>query len=334
MKCAVALFCFAVSVSQCVAQDPKIQVPITNPGDRYDLIGELGAKLGETMTVEGTVVEGPFKGYEGGPNLLVKIINGKATQHPIQIPLEPYFGAFGEADYTGKALPKMESDSTYSLRAYETGAFIGVPSAAYKEAGLIVQTTGFYFRNALRVISGKKIDAIVWHPAQFVDRNALLSGIARNENHIPTIQGSGWRIILVGTNQWTNQQLGKQAEVFGIIRATSAQDTFRVERGRARLTNLEDQLGQSVALRGTARSGNNHWWFNYRGTDLYVENMDQLPNWSAANHWRPIEITGILERASRTDREQKMYYIVRRPKWTPASKLLTPELPSSEPLGD
>lgn len=339
MKRVATILCLTAATSNCVAQEAKIPVAITRPADQFELIGELGLKLGQTATVEGTVIEGPFKGYEGGPNLLVKVINGRATQHLIQIPISPYFGKFGEAHFGGKPLPMVENGSSYRLRVYETSAFVGVPSDAYREAGIALQTTGFYFRNSLKVLSGDKINAIVWNPIQFLDRDALLSGVAKNENDVATIQSSGWKLILTDVDKWTDAQTGKHAEVYGTVRATEFRDTFRVEKCRPRLTNIEDQLGKIVALRGTARSLNGHWWFNYRGTDLYVEGMDKLPNWTADNHWRPIEITGILEQAElpridqitlKTDRDLGTYYFVKRPKWTSVNELLTPELPPGE----
>jgi hypothetical protein len=335
----VALIYFGCAASICAAQDAKTAVPIFNLGDRFELIGELGVKLGETATVEGTIVEGRFKGYEGGPNLVVAVVNGKRTQHLIQVPISPYFGEFGKANFDGKPNPKCDIGSTYRLRVYETGEFVGVPSDAYREAGIGLQTTGFYFRNSLRVISGEKIDAIECHPNDFLDRDALLSGFAKNELGAPTIVSSTWKLILADAAVWSDAEIGKCAEVFGTIRTTEAENTYRVEKCRARLTSLDDQLGKRVALRGTARSRNGHWWFNYRGTDMYVDGMNNLPNWTADNHWRPIEVTGVLEQDAlpridqislKSDRDLATYFVVRHPKWTPVDELLTPELPGKE----
>ncbi|MBA4019725.1 MAG: hypothetical protein C0483_21380 [Pirellula sp.] len=323
----------------CLAQDAKIPVPITGSGGWFELVGELGVKLGEMATVEGIVVEGAFKGYEGGPNLVVQVINGKATQRLIQIPISPYFGEFGDADFGRKGPPNVKNGATYRLRVYESGGFVGTPSDAYQEAGIMLQTTGFYFRNYLSVVSGDKIEPIVWSPTQFLDREALLSGVATNENEVATIHAPGWKVILTGVEKWSDAETGKQAEVFGTIRATEPKETFRAENCRARLTKLEDQLGRNVALRGKARSLNGHWWFHYRGTDLYVEGMEQLPNWATENHWRPMEITGVLEQAQlpridqiteKPDRDLATYYVVKRPKWIPVDELLTPELSLEE----
>ena len=75
------------------------------------------------------------------------------------------------------------------------------------------------------------------------------------------------------------------------------QKRFALLDGKWRLVRLEDQLGRPVELRGRARSLNGVWWFYYRGTDLYVEKMADLPGWTSDNHWRPIIIRGILDKA-------------------------------------
>lgn len=101
------------------------------------------------------------------------------------------------------------------------------------------------------------------------------------------------------------------------------------------LLKLDDQLGKIVKLRGRAISLNGYWWFTYHRTDIYVENMENLPNWTVNNHFRPIEITGILDQAVlpridqimlKTNRDNKLYYIIRKASWTPISEeLLAPE---------
>src|SRR5262245_756297 len=151
-------------------------VPLGRLGDKFRLIGKLGEPLGTVVTVHGFVAEGPFKGYEGGPNLRAQRINGTATQTDIQICLSPYFGKFGEKVGEEVGLPKLERGNTYEFEGYETGGFVGVPGRAYERAGIMIQTSGFYFRHELVVYKGKKIDPIVWSPADFVDREALIEG--------------------------------------------------------------------------------------------------------------------------------------------------------------
>ncbi len=334
MKRIIAFYILFQISNACIGQDKKVRVPINNPGNQFELVGQLGEKMGTTLTVRGIIVEGPFKGDEGGPNLVVQMINDSSIQELIQIPVSPYFSEFGNTGgiYT---LPELKTGSTYRLRVYETGGFVGTPWEAYKEAGLILQTSGFHFRNNLVVISGEKIDSVEWSPVNFLGRNALLSGRAQNENEIAVIVTSKWKLRLVGSRKWTNSEIGKLAEVYGIIKQTETNGVYDVENGKPRLVKLEDQLGRTVRLRGKAINFNQYWWFNYRGTDIYVENMMNLPNWTGRNYLRAMEISGILEQAELPDLNEirmienpphKLHYIVRKASWTPITELLSPEV--------
>jgi len=326
------LFCISTT---CCSQDDRVIADINKPG-KYKVVGELGLEMGDTISVKGIIAQGPYKGYEGGPNLRIQIIGDSSIQNLIQIPVIPYFGEFGNnTKVYPHSIPKLENGATYSFLVYETGSYVGRPPDAYEEGGITLQTTGFHFRNQLIVIFGKKIDAIEWSPKDFLGRNALLSGIAKNEGDIPLVQTKKWKLKLIGSNKWLDSEIGKLAEVYGLISEAKDNNTYNVENARARLVRLEDQLGKTVKLRGTARSMNGHWWFNYRGTDMYVENMSELPGWKVENHFLPIEITGVLEQEKlpridqiiiKADRDLKMYYIVRKATWVSISELLTPEM--------
>ena len=318
----------------CFSQDIGHQIQITNPKEQAKLIGQLGKPLGTTLTVQGIIVDISSKGYKDGLNLTVQNINDSSIQELITIPLAPYFGKFGD-----KPFPKLEKGSTYQLRVYETGEFVGIPSEAYKEAGIILQTTGFYFQNRLIVLSAEKIKPIKATPNNFVGQIALISGIAKNENDTAYINASKGKLRLIGFRKWTTSEIGKLAEVYGKIEQTETKGIYNVRDCNPRLVKLEDQIGMIVKLRGKAISLNGYWWFNYRGTDIYVEKMEELPNWTVDNHFRPMEITGILEQAVlprldqitlKTNRDSKLYYIVRKPSWTPIDKLLAIEDPMTE----
>jgi hypothetical protein len=323
-----------------IAQNEKIPVKINNDQLKYDFIGELGEKLGTMLTVRGFICDGEHKGFESGPCLLVQMINEKCIQQFIQIPVSPYFGEFGEqlprdfGKLSEKSLPKLENLSTYSFRVYETGAFVGIPGEAYSEAGIALQMPGFYFQNKLIVVSGEKTDSIVWSPAQFIGREALLSGTAKNENDQPVIHSSKWKLILKGSDKWTDANTGKLAEVYGKIQQDQKNGFYYVENCQPRLVKLKDQLGKKVKLRGAAWSMNGYWWFNYRGANMYVENMEKLPGWTGENHGSEIEISGTLEQASLPDLDEittrinpglKTYFIVRQASWSPIDGLLTAE---------
>lgn len=330
MKALIAFLILLQLSHICFAQDDSIQGQMYNPGMQVELVGKLGKKLGSLLTVQGVIVEGDSKGYADGPNLVVQVINDSFTQQLIQIPVSAYLGEFGS-----RQLPVLKYGATYRLRVYETGEFVGRPSDAYREAGIILQTTGFYFQNRLIVISAKKIDPIEWSPVIFLGRNALLSGIAKNENDTAVIQTPAWKLKLTGAPKWSDSEIGKLAEVYGKPRETETKGVYLIENGEPRLVRLEDQLGKTVKLRGIAISTNEYWWFNYRDTDLYIEKMEELPGWTAENHFGPMEITGVLEQADLPDIDQitvvdkpdlKKYYIVRKASWKPVARLLTPEL--------
>lgn len=324
---------FAITIkSRCIGQENKSPVPVIQLDKQYELIGQLGVKLGEIVTVSGIVIEGASQGYADGPHLLIQVINGNATQRNIQIPISPYL-------HSTSSTNKLKNGSTYKMEVYETGEYVGIPWEVVNRSKMPIQNGGFYFQNRLIFLSAKRIDLIQWSPQMFIDQYALLSGVAKNENEIAFIENSNWKLELKSFPKWPNDAIGKQAEVYGKIASTSIKGNYSVDDCQPRLINLKDQLGKTVTLRGTAWSLNDEWWFNYRGIDMYVENMDQLPNWKVDNHGAAIEITGLLDHeklpaidqiAVKSKRDLKNYYIVRNASWKPIDGLLTPEISLDE----
>lgn len=333
------------------AAEPQ-NVPIEQLGKTFQLVGQLQEPLGDVIRVEGVVVEGPIKGNEGGPNLRVQRIQGRAIQRDIQIPLSPYFYEWGQKSVEvsekgfkeGKApLPKLKVGKTYEFEGYETGEYVGIPDNAFSGAGIMLQTTGHYFRTRLAVYKGKPIEPLRFSPADFAGRHALLQGIARTRDRQSLMQGDGWSVVVDRKVAWATHVEGKQIETYGVynpleslVGAAAGEKGFLLTDGTWRLVRLEDQLGRVVALRGTACSLNNVWWFDYRGTDVYVENMSELPGWTTENHRRPMVIRGTLDKARlprldqitlKADRDLKEYFIVRKASWEPLEALLGPERP-------
>lgn len=310
-------------------KDKQTDVPFSNPGNKYRVVGKLGVPFGEVVKVQGVVVEGPFKGYEGGSNLRVQRVNGKATQEDVQIKLT---GDFEKKGKSKLELPKAESGKTYEFEGYETGQFVGIPWEAYKRQELILQTTGHYFHHELIVYTGKATDAIAWSPADFVDREALLEGKAVSRDKKAYIDGDGWKLLTDAAAAWPKELEGKTVEGLGTMR--KADGGYKLEKGVTRLVKLEDQKGRAVELRGTAWSRNDHWWFDYRGTPLYVEDMAKLPGWKGDLHGGPVLITGSLDEADMLDIDRisldtnppkKKYYIVRKAGWKSLDALLSHE---------
>jgi hypothetical protein len=336
MKQLAVSICWICLASLGFGQEARIPVPINDPGDRFELIGKLGIPLGELATVRGVAIEGPEKGYEGGPNLLVQMINGKPTQRHIRIPMTPYFYDFQGKSRSRRKKPfEIVNGSTYRMLAYETGGFVGIPPEAYKAGGIPIQTTGFYFRNSLTVFPMEKTNPVEWKPIDFIGTTALLSGTAENEGDVATIRTPEWKLILTDLRKWSEAEEGKQAEVFGVVRATDEDHVFRVEKGRARLTLLEDQVGREVALRGIAYTKQGEWLFSYRDNVLHVEGLEELIEGNARLYKEPIEITGLLVEAEKSINEQirkktgfdyEVRYTVRNANVTAADELLAPEL--------
>ena len=310
-------------------------IPADQLGIRYQLISKLHVPMGQIVRAEGVVVEGPFKGYEGGPNLRVQSINGEATQEDIQIVLQPYFLDWGRKTEDGLDLPELEMGATYEMEGYTTGDYAGIPGEAYEKAGVLLQTSGYYFRQVLVVYRARRIEPLVSAPWQFRGKSALLQGTARSEGKQALLQGDGWTVVVDTESAWPEDIEGKQIETYGMYNPTTQEKRFALLDGTWRLVRLEDQVGREVELRGQARSLNNIWWFHYRGIDLYVENMSQLPGWPRF-HYHPMIIRGALERAmlpridqigKKADRDLAEQFIVRNASWEPLDELLGPERP-------
>jgi hypothetical protein len=296
--------------------------PIKAPDTKYSLSELLTEPFGTVVTVQGLVVDGRNRA-SSGPNVLIQRIDGRATQEEIQIPLN--------ADFDDPGIAKLAYGSTYEFKGYETGRFVGLPKGVPppENGGAY---TGFHFMHLFNIFAVKKIDRIHWSPADFVDREALIEGKAVSENKKACIAGKDWRLIVNDEAAWSKGYEGKTVEGLGLIRKSETAKTYLLEKGSVRLVKLED--GMKVALRGTAYSMNGHWWFDYRGTDLYVENMKDLPNWDFNLHGKSMVIEGVLDEAIlpdigqitlKKDRDKKKYFIVRKPTWKPIDALLAPE---------
>jgi len=315
-------------------------IPVAKLGTKYELIGKLHNPLGKYIFVQGVAVEGPFKGYEGGPSLRPQRIQNRATQEDIQIGIAP-FDEWGKKAYgTGVALPKLEFGKTYEMEGYETGGFVGVPGDALDKSGVSIQTVPHYLRTKFVVVKAHEIAPVHLSPREFTGRNAMFQGIAITVDGKALMKGKNWEVIVNSKAGWPDHVEGKLVETSGMYNPTEDREQFTLLEGTARLVRLEDQLGQKVELRGRGRSLNDVWWFHYRGTDLYVDKMADLPGWTPDNHWRPIVIRGTLEKARlpRLDqvsekevRDLKDYYIVRNASWEPLAELYSPERPFGEP---
>ena len=318
--------------------DERQSPPAQKPAEAPKPIGKLRLPLGTPVTISGVVVEGPHKGFEGGPNIRVQRIGQRYHQEELQIQLKPPAkpsarrpAAQTTADT--QTLPHLKTGQTYELEGYETGDFVGQPREGRDP---LIQTTDRYFHHEFIVTKAKPIPPIAYSPSMFPGEKALLSGIAKTIDGDSAMIGQDWTIIITRGAKWPHDIEGKKIESHGLYTPDPAPKKFDLKDGSWRLVELQDQVGRRVSLRGMARSLNGEWWFHYRGTDLYVENMDKLPGWNVDNHWRPMEIEGRLERAKlpridqiseKSDRDLADYFIVKDATWKPLPTLLFPELP-------
>ena len=317
--------------------------PVGKLGEDFQLIGELHVPLGTVVTVTGVIVKGENKGYEGGMNLRVQRIQGRYYQEGIQVVLKPYFHDWGEdATVGGDSFPKLEVGKTYEMEGYETGGFMGEPVELFKQGSVVIETPGHYFRTRFIAAKAKLVESITYSPRMFVGQKALVSGTAKSVQGDSAMVHDDWVVVVARGTRWPDDVEGKKIESYGLYNPDAtwkedpkfARKKFDLIDGWWRLVHLEDQVGKKVSLRGMAQSLNDVWWFHYRGTDLYVDGMENLPGWARENHWRPMEIKGKLERAKlprldqislKPDRDLGDYFIVREPSWKPLPALFTSE---------
>jgi hypothetical protein len=300
-------------------QKAIIDIPVKKLGREFRILGKTGRPLGELMTVQGVVVEGEWKGYDDGPNIVLQRVNGRASQEAIQIATRSFLST--EPDHS------LIVGRTYELRGYEDGGYVGTPAAVFEGKFWYAQTSDFHFHTAFVVMKKKEINRIAFSPADFLDRFGVLEGEARSEDGQGYLVGEDWKLLVSPQTGWPNHMERKLVEVEGVMRETGQGNTnYRAEGSKSRLILLEDQLGRKVELKGQAWSEDGHWWFQYRGTEMYVENMEKLPGWSCEQHGEKLVITGTLgedllpridQITVKAEPNRRKYFIVREASWKP-----------------
>ncbi|WP_339912123.1 hypothetical protein [Symmachiella dynata] len=333
---AASLVLLVITLNVTRGAEPQ-KVPVSELGHEFVLTGKLQVPLGKLAKVRGVIVEGPYKGYEGGKNLSVQWINGKYTQKYLQIPIESPFKVFvrNSQDEDNKPV-KLKYGRTYEMEVYETGGYVGTPGEVFQKGIAILQTTDHYFRTEVIQVTAKRVAPITFTPEMFVGDNALLQGKAISEHGKAVMVGDGWKIIVRKEKPWPMHMEGKTIETLGVTGPDIGGKVYEFLKGEARLVFLKDQIGRDVELRGRAWSNNGNWWLEYRDSELDVEGMENLPGWEANNHGRSMIIKGRLEktrlpplreRPGAPGQQLKEFFIVRNPSWEPLPALLSPERP-------
>ena len=286
----------------------------------------LGKPLGKTVTVQGIIIDGPSKGYESGPNILVQRIDGAGTQESIRLLLT----GVDQQLLPGKA---------YEIKGVEGRSIVG--GGAQSKSGEISQASNKYSRSEFKLSSAKAIAAVAHHPREFKGRTAMFEGVAVNERGKAWIKSDdgAWRILVSESVPWRADLEGKRIETRGVHKSAGmSRKEFTLQSGRWRPVNLEDQLGERVKLHGTAKSLNDVWWFDWRGTGIYVRDLERLKGWTGENHYRQIVITGRLGRMKMPDVDQIALrarpdmidtFVIDQAAWEPlpdGQQLLAPEL--------
>lgn len=201
------------------------------------------------------------------------------------------------------------------------------------------------------MIKGKEIPPVEYAPHMFEGRQALLEGVAINQDGDAVMTGTDWSAIIHKDQPWPSDVTGKRIQTFGTFKSiTPTQDTppdvsenFELVDGTWNLIALEDQVGKRVALRGRAILNADHSLIQYRGTKLYVDPTETLPLPRRDIHRKPVIVRGTLERAQLPplDREARRAgvklaecFVIRNPTWEIIPELLFPDMPpASERAG-
>jgi len=163
---------FVIAVgSQSNAQDsPKRSDPVPS----RPLEGRLGIPLNTPVVLEGVVTEGPYKGFEDGPNIVVQKIDGRATQRFIRIRLTAQ-----NTDIASRRI-KWKIGRSYQFRGQEDGGFIG-GERSNDGSGIPLQTYGGpTFIPYFEVLEDSEIETYQFKPGDFLDRKSMFQGTALN----------------------------------------------------------------------------------------------------------------------------------------------------------
>ena len=320
--------------------DEQRDIPLRELGNGLRLIGSLHVPLGKMVKVEGVVVEDRTKAGQGEYVLRVQSIQGAVTQEDIRLRLRPVFGHCwdeedGSLDLASRSVPLV--GATYRLAGYCAGRYAGLPREFLKTR--MIQSADFHFSETFAVTSAERIRPIRFAPGMFPDRRAMVQGVAVSKAGQGLMVGQGWTVVVLPETEWPKQVVGKQVEPWGCYRIGGDAKMFDLVDGTWHLLQLRDQIGQRVALRGIAHSGNGRWWLEYRGVRVYVENMERLPGWTIGNCDEPVLIQGRLEQQRRLlppeiswadtpgKPEMQDCFVVQDASWKPQPPLLSPEDP-------
>ena len=273
----------------------------------------LGKARGTLMTISGRFIERDGHGVQADSLFRIMRIDRTATQEDLIIQVRRP-GAFAPVD----VIPGEH----FAFRGFESGRWIG-PSGEALTAAIPGKSTRY---SPLFIVSRQPpIPPVTYSPDQFEGRRAWLQGTAVNADGRAALETQGWRAILEGAPLWPDAALGKKAEVIGKVERRSDGQGFVVTGAAAGLSRLEDQLGQAVTLRGRPRTRDGHWWFEFRGQNLYVDRHTAANGWRSDYRDREVLVSGRLEKrrqprldevGGRAPTAQAEYFTVTAAQWS------------------
>lgn len=193
------------------------------------------------------------------------------------------------------------------------------PGQWYRARGILADGSPWRRLPAIKLVA-VKIEAVPPTPAglaDFVDREAEFVGTAAAAG---VLQIANLTARLEGVDEWPVGTAGKRVLARGTIRTDGA--VWRFERASWHLVELADRVGDEVSLDGRFWTHNFGWWFEYRGTKLYVTDAQDHPvELKQDNHGRRVRVSGKLAQQARPSIEQvrvnsygelQDYFVVRK----------------------
>jgi len=136
--------CSSISTRQSVNNS----ITVSDINKKYDIIGPLGYKLGEIITVKAKVIEPPKERKGGGNWILVKEVNDNKLRNPI-------YTIYNIHEFSD--VKELTIGNDYILKGYQDGGMIGTPENVMVEIDHIYQSLDYHFFTDF-VIIGKQSD--------------------------------------------------------------------------------------------------------------------------------------------------------------------------------
>ncbi len=297
------------AIARETAAKKKLPEPPAKPVEPPPILGQ---PRGTLMTISGRFIERDGNGVQADSLFRVMRIDRTATQQDLIIQVKRP-GAFAPVD--------VVPGEHFAFRGFESGRWIS-PSGEALTAAVPGKTTRY---SPIFMVSRQSpIPPVTYSPDQFEGRRAWLQGTAANVDGAAVLETPGWRVMLDGAPAWPDPAIGKKAEALGAVERRADGQGFLLKGATPSLSKLEDRLGGTVTLRGRPRTRDGHWWFEFRGQNLYVDKHTSATGWRSEFRDREVIVTGKLEKkrqprldevGERSSTGQMEYFTVTGAEW-------------------